>query len=253
MIRSVDRAVQILLVLQGARRLGVTEIAGRLGLPKATVHGLLRTLAERGMVEQEPQTGKYMLGAAVLRMGNVYLDNHELRARSLRWADGLAERTGHPVRVGVLLLSDVVVVHHAFRPDGTTQIWEVGIAIPAHASSLGKAMLAFRRDDLRRLLDGPLRPLTGGTIIEPERLSKELEEVRRLGVATERDEAVLGESGIAGTVFDASATAVGAIGVVVPSSRLAEEDEGLLAEAVRAAARAVSKELGAPAWPPRHA
>ncbi|MGH8875166.1 MAG: helix-turn-helix domain-containing protein, partial [Acidimicrobiia bacterium] len=65
MIQAVDRAVQVLLALQGTRRLGVTELANRLGLAKGTVHGLLETLASRSMVEQDPDTGKYMLGPAV--------------------------------------------------------------------------------------------------------------------------------------------------------------------------------------------
>jgi DNA-binding IclR family transcriptional regulator len=248
-IQSVDRAIQILLVLQGARRLRVTEIAQRLGMPKATVHGLLQTLAKRGMVEQETEGGRYMLGPAVLRLGNVYLENHELRARSLRFADGLAARTGYAVRVGVLLFSDVVVVHHAFRPDGSTQIREVGIAIPAHASCLGKAILAFRPDEVGRVLAEPLRRLTGRTVTDPEQLRRELGEVGSRAIATEQDEAVLGESGIAGPIFDASWRAVGAVALVFPTSRLPGEDEEVLTDAVREAARAISRELGATAWP----
>src|SRR6266566_5257425 len=95
MIQSVERAAQILKAL-GAEspRLGITELSERLGLAKATVHGLLRTLESQELVEQDAETGKYRLGPALLQLGNAFLDNHELRARSLMWAESLATRSG---------------------------------------------------------------------------------------------------------------------------------------------------------------
>ena len=82
MIQSVQRAAQILAVLgSGTPRLGVTEIADRVGLAKPTVHGLLRTLEAHDLVAQDPDTGKYSLGPGVLQLGNAYLDGSELRAR----------------------------------------------------------------------------------------------------------------------------------------------------------------------------
>ncbi|WP_203217830.1 helix-turn-helix domain-containing protein [Nocardia terpenica] len=143
MIQSVDRAVRILFALQGARRLTLSELAAELGLPPTTVHGIVRTLAVHGVVVQEHGGGRYQLGPAVLRLGNVYLDTLELRSRALTWAHELARRTGLAVRVGVLFGDDVVIIHHEPRPDGSRQMPEVGIEIPAHASALGKAMLAF--------------------------------------------------------------------------------------------------------------
>ena len=93
MIQSVQRAAQILVVLgSGTPRLGVTEIADRLGLAKPTVHGLLRTLEAHELVAQDPDTGKYSLGPGVLQLGNAYLDGSDLRARSLRWAESLAQQ-----------------------------------------------------------------------------------------------------------------------------------------------------------------
>ena len=58
-------------------------------------------------------------------------------------AERLAPRTGAAVRVGVLHGASVMVVHHVFRPDAAFQVLEVGAQLPAHASALGKAMLAY--------------------------------------------------------------------------------------------------------------
>src|SRR2546429_659754 len=131
MIQSVQRAAQILAVLgSGTPRLGVTEIADRTGLAKPTVHGLLRTLEAHDLVAQDPDTGKYSLGPGVLQLGNAYLDGSDLRARSLRWAESLAQRAGEAVWVATLSGSRVIVLHHVFRPANTVQILEVGAAVP---------------------------------------------------------------------------------------------------------------------------
>jgi DNA-binding IclR family transcriptional regulator len=250
-IQSVDRAARILKVLaSGPRRLGVSEISDRLGLSRPTVHGLLQTLQAHGFVEQDRDSDKYQLGAGLLQLGTSYLDLNELRARSIVHADRLATRTDSAVRVGVMHGASVVVVHHAFRPDDTLQILEVGAQLPLHASALGKAILAFSPDELLEdLLVEPLPKLTSRTL-RPAGLREELEAIRERGVARERDEAVLGESSLAGTIFDHAGHAVGAIGVVGDTERILPRGPARgVSAAVAEAARAVSRELGASRWP----
>lgn len=243
MIQSVDRAVRILFALQGARRMTLSELAAELGLPVTTVHGIVRTLVAHGVVVQEGGGGRYRLGPAVLRMGNVYLDTLDLRARSLTWAHDLAHRTGLAVRVGVLLGSDVVVIHHEPRPDGSRQMPETGIEIPSHASALGKSILAFMPSDS---WPADLHSMTAETITATPALADHLIAVTATGLAFECDEAVLGESGIAGAVFDRTGV-VGSVGVVVPTTDW-PADESVI-EAVRTTARTISRELGSSRWP----
>ena len=248
MIQSVDRAIRALTALQGGRRLSLSELAARLDLAPSTTHGIVRTLVEHGMVVQERGSSRYQLGPAVLRLGNVYLDTLELRSRTIPWAEDLAKRTGLAVRTGVLLVDDVVIIHHEPRPDGSRQMPEVGIVIPVHASALGKAMLAFLPDEAKRVMSGTLRSMTGETLTTPASLGAHLDEVRSTGIATEQEEAVIGESSVASPVFDSWGTAIGAIGVVLSSgeSPLAHE----AGATVRETARALSRELGAESWPP---
>ena len=75
-------------------------------------------------------------------MGSSYLDGNELRARALNWSDSLATRTGEAVRIGTLHEQRVLVVHHVFRPDNSFQTLDVGTLLPAHATALGKVLLA---------------------------------------------------------------------------------------------------------------
>ena len=197
MIQSVERAARILAVLgSGTPRLGVTEIAEQVGLAKPTVHGLLRTLAKHGLVAQDDDTGKYSLGPAVLLLGNAYLDGSELRARSLLWAESLAQRANEAVWVASLSGSRVIVLHHVFRPDNTVQILEVGAAIPWHACALGHAIVANLAGPARAAaLAADLAPLTGRTKTTRVALSRVLNQVRRQGYAAEDQEATVGDAG----------------------------------------------------------
>ena len=248
-IQSVDRAVGILRALgSGPSRLGVTELAERLGLAKGTISGLVRTLERQEFVQQDPETGKYRLGPAMLQLGNAFLDNHELRSRSFLWADSLASRVGEAVRVGVLNGSTMLIVHHVFRPDDSVQILEVGASIPWHACALGKATVAYvdapRRD---ALLQGALPALTGRTITDQERLREELVAVTRDGYALEDQEAVVGEVEIAAPVFDHRGMPAGAVGLVGPVERLAPDGRPAAAvtAALREVARGLSRDMGA--------
>jgi DNA-binding IclR family transcriptional regulator len=247
MVQSVARAIEVLRALASAGRgLGVTEVADRLGVAKPTAYALLRTLEQGQLVSQDRITGKYRLGPALLELGNAYLETHELRARSVVWADSLATRTNEAVWVCVLSGDHVIVVHHAFRPEGAVQILEVGAALPWHTCALGKAIVANVGEAERTaLLGGPLPVLTGGTVTDPAVLAEQLAQVVAVGYALEDGEAAIGDAGVAAAVLDRDGV-VGAIGLVGPVERLLEparRDE--YAVAVRETARLLSRELGA--------
>jgi DNA-binding IclR family transcriptional regulator len=261
-VQSVLRAVEVLRNLAGAARgLGVTEVAERVGVAKPTAHALLRTLEIDDLVAQDRATGKYRLGPALLELGNAYLETHELRARSIVWADSLATRANEAVWVGVPSGDHVLVVHHAFRPEGAVQILEVGAVLPWHACALGKAIVAHLPDaEQDRLLAGQLPVLTGSTVTDPAVLTEQLAAVLVSGYAVEDGEAAIGDAGVAAPVFDRDGV-VGAIGLVGPVERLLAgrgedpeaparpEDE--LAVAVRETARLLSRDLGAGRSVPR--
>ncbi|MFF3144417.1 IclR family transcriptional regulator, partial [Streptomyces sp. NPDC057927] len=187
-------------------------------------------------------------GPDLVQLGNAYLDTQELRTRSLTWADQLANRTNEAVWVAVLTGDHVLVVHHAFRPEGAVQILEVGASIPWSTCALGKAVVAFvPADERERLLAGESAVLTGASITDPEELAGQLKEVLRTGYAIEDQESAIGDAGIASPVFDRSGEVIGAIGIVGPVERLlAEAARQELAVAVRETARNLSRDLGAP-------
>ncbi|TVT36525.1 IclR family transcriptional regulator [Amycolatopsis rhizosphaerae] len=248
-IQSIERAAAILrLLARGSGRLGVGEIAESLELAKGTAHGILRTLQGVGFVEQDHDTGKYQLGAALLHLGTSYLDVNELRSRAINWADALAARSGEAVRIGAPLEGRVLVVHHVFRPDDSLQTLDVGTLLPLHATALGKILLAYDADLLSSLRRTEPETYTRRTLVSPVLLKRALAKVREAGWACENGEMVPGEAGIAAPIRGHGGIVVGAIGVTGPAERLCDsggEPDPRLLNQVRDAARAVSRDLGA--------
>ena len=250
-IQSIERAAAILRLLSGRnRRLGVVQIAGEMALPKATVHGILQTLAAVGFVEQDAESGKYQLGAALLHMGSSYLDGNELRARALNWSDALAARSGESVRIGTLHEGRVLVVHHVFRPDDSRQALEVGALQPAHATAMGKVLLAAYRYVAAEMTDEDLVGYTPATITDRAALEAELRTVEERGWADDVEELVVGEASLAAPIEDRRGVTVGAIGISGPVERMMGNGASRtdLVSYAREAARAVSRDLGAIPW-----
>ena len=244
-VQSIARAAAILRLLAGGSgRLGLLEIARALDLPKGTAHGIVRTLQDVGFVEQDKTSGKYQLGAALLHLGTSYLDVNELRSRSINWADPLAARSGEAVRIGTLMDSKVLVVHHVFRPDDTLQTLDVGTLLPPHATALGKVLLAY---DARGAGYGDLAPYTRRTLASPRALARALVAIRESGWGSDIEEMTVGEAGVAAPIRGYGGLVVGAIGISGPVERVCDthgQPRVALVTQVREAARAVSRDLG---------
>lgn len=246
-IQSIERAAAILRVVAEAPfGVGVGELAGALGLPKATAHGLLRTLQRVGYIEQDDATGKYLIGAAALGLADARLDTNVLRSYAMNWADTLAARSGESVRIGALRGEGVSIVHHVFRPDGSEQTLRVGIELPLHATALGKVLLAYTPGLTERVASAPLPAYTRRTVTAPRAVHAEIARVRAQGHAEDVAEFAFERASVAAPLRDAGGRVVGALGVVGAVDRVT--DPGVrpkLVELVRATASAVSRDLGA--------
>jgi DNA-binding IclR family transcriptional regulator len=247
-IQSVERAAAILRMLaRGPGPLRLAEISSSLQLAKGTAHGLLRTLTEVGFVEQDRVSGRYSLGPGLTTLGHDYLDGNELRARSMNWADPLAARTGEAVRIGVLDGAEVLVVHYVFRPDRTPQHADVGARLPAHATALGKLLLAGHPGALTLLRAHP--PLTSFTVrtrTDDAGLDAELGRVRRQGYAMEYGEHHAELASIAAPITGFGGETVGAVEIHGDLDRICDAAgaprRGLLSQ-VRECGRAITREL----------
>jgi DNA-binding IclR family transcriptional regulator len=248
-VQSVERAAAILHVLARRSSLGLMEISTALDLAKGTTHGILATLRGVGFVEQDRATGRYRLGDGLLQLTRADIDPNELRSLATNLTDTLASASGQAVRIGILTDGNVEVVHHVFRPDNSRQALQTGALLPAHATALGKVLLAYALP-----IDGT-DPAVGGeaytrrTITDPDALRRALTEVRAKGWADEMDEYRPGESAIAAPLRITGGLVVGAVGINGPTDQVCGSPGQLrqaLVKLVRDTAGSVSRELGAP-------
>jgi DNA-binding IclR family transcriptional regulator len=246
-IQSVERATAILrLLADGRRRMGLTEVAGSLGLAKATAHGLLRTLQHEGLVERDPATGRYHLGAELLRLGAGYLDVSEVRARALAWTDDLAHATGESVHLGVAHQHGVLIVHHVFRPEERREALDVGAMRPLHSTALGRALAAFDPVSRAAVLEGERERFTARTVTARRGVEDVLRQVRERGWAADVAETWDGLASVAAPVLDRHDAVVAAVGVTGAVERVCRDGavRAHLVTAVRDCARAVTRDLG---------
>jgi DNA-binding IclR family transcriptional regulator len=247
-IQSLERAAAVLRLLAGGeRRLGLSDIASSLDLAKGTIHGILRTLQHEGFIEQESASGRYQLGAELLRLGTTYLDIHELRARALVWTDNLARSSGESVYLGVLHQQGVLIVHHVFRPDDSRQVLEIGAMHPLHSTALGKVLSAYDPVAHSEAVENERKPFTARTVCDLGEFEHLLDLTRAQGWAADLEETWEGVASVAAPVHDRRRMPVGAVGITGAVERLCRDGEPRpeLIAAVRDCARAVSRDLGA--------
>ncbi|CAL9284787.1 MULTISPECIES: IclR family transcriptional regulator [unclassified Streptomyces] len=247
-IQSLERAAAMLRLLAGGeRRLGLSDIASSLGLAKGTAHGILRTLQAEGFVEQDAASGRYQLGAELLRLGNSYLDVHELRARALVWTDDLARSSGESVHLGVLHQHGVLVIHHVFRPDDSRQVLEVGAMQPLHSTALGKVLSAYDPVAHSEAVEVERKAFTPRTVTALDEFEELLDLTRARGWAADVEETWEGVASVAAPIHDRRRMPVGAVAITGAVERVCDRGElrSELIAAVRECARAVSRDLGA--------
>ncbi|MBI3454804.1 MAG: IclR family transcriptional regulator [Candidatus Rokubacteria bacterium] len=253
LIQSVSRALDILEAFAvGQEELGVTELSRKLKLHKNNVFRLLATLETRGYVEQDKETGNYRLGIKTFEVASVFLHHLGLATQAHSALDQLAAETTETAYLGVLEGPGVVCVDMAETTHAVRVVSYLGQRLPAHASALGKAQLAFRPQDELEQLWKQYEPsaVTPRTLTDPARLGEELARVAAEEVALEDEESAPGVRGVAAPVRDYQKRVVGAVGVVGPVFRLTlERLQGELVPRVKAAAQAVSKRLGYAAIP----
>ena len=226
------------------REWGVSDLARRLDLAKSTTHRLLATLTDQGLLEQDPDTGRYRLGLAVFDLAAAVqsLDLHEA---SLSVMTDLRNRTGETVQIAVLDGREVVYVERLDSPNTLRLFLEVGRRNWAHCTGCGKALLAFAPTaEVDRILRNWRLPTkTPHTITRITALRQELEATRRRGYARNRHESEVGVVSVAAPIRDATGRTVAAVSVAGPADRL-EAYEAELAGATVGAAAAISRRLG---------
>jgi DNA-binding IclR family transcriptional regulator len=225
--------------------IGISDLAKRLGVAKSTVHRLAVTLVSEGMLEQNPDTGKYRLGIALFRLGALVRHRMDVSIEARQLLRALREKANETVHLAVLEGPEIMYIYNLESTQAIRMRSDIGVRKPAYCTAEGQAMLAFQSADaIDRVIGAGLPPRTAQTITDPAALRKALEAVRQRGCAIEDEESEIGMRCIAAPIRDDSGDVVAAIGLAGPVSRLSKKAIAAFIPHVIDTAAAISARLG---------
>jgi DNA-binding IclR family transcriptional regulator len=218
---------------------GISEVAAELDIPKSSAHALLITMAELGLLKRTTRA-RYRLGWRLLVLGRtVMLSAEPLRPVAMAMKR-TAERWGDSMHFAVYERGSVVCVKKAEGRHSVSLGTSVGMRLPAHATAVGKMLLAACAEP--GSLEG-LSRLTTNTITEPVTLELELAVIRQRGVAFDDEESLREISCVAAPVWGAGGL-VGAISFAAATERLRRRRDAYAEEIVEMCDQ-LSREFGA--------
>jgi IclR family transcriptional regulator, KDG regulon repressor len=186
---SLRKAFEVLELLASRSPRGVTEIAAALGIQKSGASRLLKALSGWGYVVADQKRGQYQSGPRVLALAEHYVHGDHLLRIAQPVMRELAQSTRASVHLGLVAGDRMMVAAKEPSPEQIQVQSKVGGTIVPHASALGKVLLAGMGEKERvAFLKTPLERFTERTIIEPRRLTRVLEAVRKRGYALEAGE-----------------------------------------------------------------
>jgi DNA-binding IclR family transcriptional regulator len=223
--------------------LTLTEIAQRTGLPLSTAHRLVGELAAWGALERADD-GRYRVGLRLWEVGALAPRGLGLRESAMPFLEDLYEVTRQNVQLAVLDGTEVVYVERISGRGAVNVITRVGGRLPLHATGVGLVLLAHADPAFQeQVLAAPLRRYTAMTMCRADDLRRALAEVRRTGVAVSDRQIEMVALSVAAPVRGQRGEVVAALSVVVPAEG---SDARAYVPVVRAAARGISRVLGAP-------
>jgi DNA-binding IclR family transcriptional regulator len=227
-VQVISRAADILHAIgEHPEGLSLAGIAGIVDLSRSTVHRIVVALCRHDFLRASDSG--YKLGPTLLHLANASLSNFQVTARphleelsrTLRETVDLSELTGQSIT-----FVDQVIALRRLRA-----VSAAGLSFPLHCTAPGKAVLAALDDEaIDRLLPERLERFTPATLTDREALGRELQEVRRTGVAFDREEHTLGICAV-GSALKAPNGSWYAVSVPLPAQRFFGQ-EGRLVDAL---------------------
>lgn len=249
LLGSLHKGLEVLDCFARRESWSLAELCAELRQNKTTIFRMLHTLESFGYLTRDAASARYALGLRLLSLGGAAVRQETLRWQALAPLQDLARDTGETVHVGVLHGAEAVCVQAV---EGTRLVRMhafVGKRTPAHASALGKTVLAWRGEaELRALFDGhALQAFTPNTITDVDALVASLAAARLRGYAMDEEEIELGLRCIGAPIFDGAGRVAAALAVSVPAMRMDAARIAELVPRLRAAAEDISRMLGGPA------
>jgi DNA-binding IclR family transcriptional regulator len=219
-LSSVEKALAIIEFVGEHGPTSLAKIVAESGLPKSTVFRLLATICNAGFLERTAR-GEYAATIKFWRIGARAIDYRTIHPVIVETLNGLVDETSETAHFSIYEDGHAVYVEKVEGSHPVRAYTHVGGRSPAYASATGKALLAHQPEaEIERVADAAAQH-TAKSIRGRSALIKEMEEVRRTGVAVNHGEWRDGVWGVASPIFDFRGDLAGAIGVSGPEARIA--------------------------------
>ncbi|MGH3328189.1 MAG: IclR family transcriptional regulator [Streptomycetales bacterium] len=247
--QAIRRALAVLQLFRDTKTdLGNTQIANALGLRPSTTHRIVRALVDEGYLTQNAENERYYLSREAVLLGLAAQRSLGLSA-ALPVLERVSASTSESVNLGVSDGTHALVVLRVESPLPLRFDQPPGTRVPLHASSMGKALLAFGGDvdSYVETLGGGLSSYTPHTVTSVPALRKEIELTRERGYSLDDEESITGVRCVGAPIANASGRARAAAAIQAPSVRLPDSRIDKLAEEIVTAAAEIADLL-----PPDH-
>jgi IclR family KDG regulon transcriptional repressor len=246
-IQSLERAFAILEeVARNREGINLADLSKAVGLHNSTTFHLVKTMAQLGYVSQVRDSKRYRIGAKLFTLAAGALEENSFLALATPVLETLTGETREAAHFAIRSGNDIVVIARTAGSGLLQMVDRNGGQRPAHATALGKVLLSALNDaQIRQFLGpDPLRKFTAKTIVERDTLLREIEEVRRKGIAYDDGEFDAEIRCVAVPVHDFAGRVAGAVGISGAVWRLSLQSLLGKAQQVREAARLISAQLG---------
>lgn len=226
---------------------GISEVKGiaaRLDTPRSTVHRMLNSLVAEGYLHHIPYKG-YLLGPKLIQLGMKALEQRPLVAVARPHIEALARRTGDTVHLGVVDGDGVFYLDKIPGTRGLEMRSRVGLRMPLASTGIGKALMLGMPPSRWRELHAAVPPAVERPGVPPwPKYEKLMAGFLRRDWVLDLEENEMGVRCVGAPVRDISNQVVAAISVASAVPYMPDERMTELGPVVRAAADAISRELG---------
>ncbi len=245
--RAVEKALDILMAfIPHNQEMGTVELSEKMGFHKSTVNRLLHVLSRKGLLQQNPETKKFQLGPSAMTLGVAIKKTLETNLVHFAkpYVDRLREDLQETVTLEFFSGTNTVLAYFAEGPHRINLAGNLGDILAVHAAAGAKAILAFSSSRVRdRILNGRMPRLTPNTITDPAVLQKQFQDIRRHGVAFDKEEHDIGTNAIGTPIFNNEGKPVAALVVAGPPQRIAPDIDSPIVVRLKETALEISKQL----------
>lgn len=245
---SLRRALSVLRFVaddSSHKPLSLADLAAGTALPKSTLKRLVAPLVDEGLLQRQPDTGAYSLGAFAAYLGGQYLESLDLRDIGRPILEGLTVETAETAHLVIRDGFDVVYIDKVDSPNPVRMYSRIGNRLPLYCTATGKAILSQLPPHVfDEVTAHGLSQHTPNTITDPDELRRAVEKARVDRYALDNGENEVGIRCAGAAILDQSRLPIGALSVSAPEARVSTSRLTELGELVRTAAAKLSMQLG---------